>query len=51
MRLSHKYRLYPTTAQDAALTGMLGAFCDLYNAALDQRLQAYWRRGVTLRYG
>jgi putative transposase len=51
MRLSHKDRLYPTEAQDAALTGMLGAFCDLYNAALDQRLQAHRRRGVTPRYG
>jgi putative transposase len=51
MRLSHKDRLYPTEAQDAALTGMLGAFCDLYNAALDQRLHAYRRRGVTPRYG
>jgi putative transposase len=51
MRLSHKYRLYPTKAQDAALTGMLGACCDRYNAALDPRTQAYRRRGVTLRYG
>jgi putative transposase len=30
---------------------MLGAFCDLYNAALQQRIEAYRRRGVTLRYG
>jgi putative transposase len=51
MRLSYKYRLYPTKAQDAALTGMLGAFRDLYNAALDQRIQAYRRRDVALRYG
>lgn len=50
MLLSYKYRLYPTRAQAEALTGMLGAFCDLYNAALDQRIQAY-RRGVRLRYG
>lgn len=49
--LSYKHRLYPTRAQSEALTGMLGAFCDLYNAALDQRIQAHRRRGVTLRYG
>jgi putative transposase len=51
MRLSFKHRLYPNRAQAAALTGMLGAFCDLYNAALQQRIEAYRRRGVTLRYG
>ena len=50
MILSYKHRLYPTRAQAEALTGMLGAFCDLYNAALDQRIQAH-RRGVSLRYG
>ena len=33
------------------MTDMIGAFCDLYNAALDQRIQAYRRRGVSLRYG
>jgi len=30
---------------------MLGAFCDLYNAALQQRIEAYRRRRITLRYG
>ncbi len=29
---------------------MLGAFCDLYNAALQQRIEAYRRRGISLRY-
>ena len=51
MRLSFKHRLYPNRAQAEALTGMLGAFCDLYNAALQQRFEAYRRRGLTLRYG
>lgn len=51
MRLSFKHRLYPNRAQAEALTGMLGAFCDLYNAALQQRIEAYRRRGATLRYG
>lgn len=51
MRLSFKHRLYPSRAQAEALTGMLGAFCDLYNAALQQRIEAYRRRGATLRYG
>ncbi|MCW2240801.1 putative transposase [Azospirillum canadense] len=29
---------------------MLGAFCDLYNAGLQQRIEAYRRQGRTLRY-
>lgn len=51
MRLSFKHRLYPNRVQTDALTGMLGAFCDLYNAALQQRIEAYRRRGISLRYG
>lgn len=50
MRLSYKYRLYPNRAQANALTGMLGAFCDLYNAGLQQRIEAYGRRGKSLCY-
>ena len=30
---------------------MLGAFCDLYNACLQQRIEAYHRRRISLRYG
>jgi putative transposase len=48
--LSYKFRLYPNRAQTDALTGMLGAFCDLYNAGLQQRIEAYRRRGISLRY-
>src|SRR5918911_46700 len=50
MRLSYKYRLYPNRAQAAALEAMLGAFCELYNAGLQQRIEAYRRQGKTLRY-
>src|SRR3954454_238737 len=50
MRLSHKYRLFPNRAQVNALAGMLDAFRDLYNAALQQRIEAYRRRGISLRY-
>ena len=48
---SYKFRLFATGAQEAALTDMLGAFCDLYNACLQQRIEAYRRRGISLRYG
>ena len=51
MLRSFKYRIWPNAAQDRALTGMLGAFCDLYNACLQQRIEAYQRRGISLRYG
>src|SRR5918993_5599563 len=50
MLLSFKYRLYPNRAQSAALAAMVGAFCDLYNAGLQQRIEAYFRQGKTLRY-
>jgi putative transposase len=49
--LSYKFRLYISVAQETALTEMLGAFCDLYNAGLQQRIEAYRRRGISLRYG
>jgi Helix-turn-helix domain len=41
MQLSYKYRILPTPTQAAALTTMLGDFCDLYNAGLEQRINAY----------
>lgn len=51
MILSYRFRLYTTAAQETALTDMLGAFCDLYNAGLQQRVEAYRRKGLSLRYG
>lgn len=48
---SYKFRLFTTSAQEAALTDMLGGFCDLYNACLQQRIEAYQRRGISLGYG
>ena len=50
MILSYKHRLYPSKAQAVALDDMLGHLCGLYNAALQQRTEAYQRRGLTLRY-
>lgn len=48
---SFKYRLFTTAAQETALSDMLGSFCDLYNACLQQRIEAYQRRGIGLRCG
>lgn len=36
-----KFRLYPTKGQHGRLNGMLAAHCDLYNAALQERRDAY----------
>lgn len=51
MLQSYKFRLFTVPTQEAALTDMLGAFCDLYNAGLQQRIEAYRRCGISLRYG
>ncbi len=45
---TYRYRIYPTAAQTAALNEQLGACCDLYNAALEQRIRAYREHGVSL---
>lgn len=50
MLLSYKYRIYPNRTQAAALGEMLADFCQLYNAALEQRIAAYQRRSISLRY-
>jgi putative transposase len=50
MTLSHKYRIEPNRAQAAALGDMLRDFCGLYNAGLQQRIEAYQRRGISVNY-
>ncbi len=48
MRRVYRYRLYPTRAQDAALRGTLGICCEVYNAALQERRDAYAKQGVSV---
>jgi putative transposase len=50
MRKTYKYRLYPTTAQRQALAAQLDEARHLYNAALQERRDAYQKRGVSLTY-
>lgn len=45
-----RYRLFPSAAQAAQLEAMLGAFCDLYNAALHERIDCWRKTGRSLRY-
>jgi putative transposase len=50
MRKTYKYRLFPTAAQHQALDGQLGEACRLYNAALQERRDAYQKSSVSLNY-
>ncbi len=48
LRKSYKYKLQPTPAQARALDEVLWRCRTLYNAALEHRITAYRRSGVTL---
>jgi putative transposase len=50
MRKMYKYRLYPTAAQAEALESQLSEACRLYNAALQERRDAYRHTGLSLNY-
>jgi putative transposase len=50
MRKTYKYRLFTTHAQEQALDTQLGEACRLYNAALQERRDAYHRAGISLNY-
>ena len=50
MRKTYRYRLYPTAPQTEALDMQLGEACRLYNAALQERRDAYQRGGRSLNY-
>lgn len=51
MRRSFKFQVKPTARQQVLLSAMLADHCALYNAALQERRDAYQSRGVTVRYG
>ena len=50
MRKAFKYRLYPSQAQAVALEGQLTAARHLYNAALQERRDAWRMQRVSLNY-
>jgi putative transposase len=50
MRRAYKFRTYPTRRQEQRARALLDAHRQLYNAALEERREA-WRHGVTIRYG
>ena len=50
IRKTYKYRLYPTRSQVALLEGQLSEACRLYNAALQERRDAWRINRVSLNY-
>jgi putative transposase len=49
-RKTYLYRLYPTHKQRGVLEEWLGMCCETYNAALDERINAYRLAGVSLSF-
>lgn len=45
----YSFRLYPTSRQRDQLAAMLAAHCELYNAALQERRDAWRKAGVTIK--
>ena len=50
MNKTFHYRLYPTHKQQTMLNKWLALCCEVYNAALQERRDAYRMTGVTLSY-
>jgi putative transposase len=50
LRRTYRYRLYPTAKQRIALEAQLAFACDLYNAALEQRRDAWRGRRQPVSY-
>jgi putative transposase len=50
MRKAFKYRLYPTKAQAESLRVQLSEACRFYNAALQERIEAYARHRKSINY-
>lgn len=47
---TYRYRIYPTRRQQCALDAQLRFACELWNAALEQRRDAWRRHGVQIGY-
>ncbi len=51
MKRAHKLRAYPTCPQQGRAVRLLADHCDLYNAALQERRDAWRMRKVSVSYG
>jgi putative transposase len=50
MMKAYKYRIYPTKKQERMLNEQLALCAELYNAALQERRDAYWMCGKSISY-
>jgi transposase len=51
VRRAYKFRAYPTRPQEGRAGRLLADHCDLYNAALMERREAWRMRRVSISYG
>jgi putative transposase len=51
VRRAFKFRVYPTRPQEGRAVRLLADHCDLYNAALEERREAWRMRRVSVSYG
>ncbi|HEV8277202.1 MAG TPA: helix-turn-helix domain-containing protein [Streptosporangiaceae bacterium] len=51
MRRAYKFRAYPTRPQEGRAARLLADHCDLYNAALEERREAWRSRRTNVTYG
>src|SRR5213080_4217071 len=51
VRRALKFRAYPTRPQEARAARLLADHCDLYNAALEERREAWRMRRTSVSYG
>jgi putative transposase len=51
MKRAYKFRAYPTRPQEGRAARLLADHCDLYNAALAERREAWRRHSVNVSYG
>jgi putative transposase len=51
VRRAYKLRAYPTRSQEGRAVRLLRDHCDLYNAALQERREAWRMRRVSISYG
>lgn len=50
MKRAHLYRIYPSKAQTTCLNNTLALCCELYNAGLQERRDAYRLERKSIRY-
>ena len=51
MKRAYKFRAYPTRPQEGRAGRLLADHCDLYNAALEERREAWRMQRVSISYG